>query len=157
MMNFAETDEELAVVLGHEYAHNLMKHSAAKYKNASIGNILGTIIDGVAASQGINTGGLGQNLGTNIAVASYSIGFEKEADYVGLYVTKLAGFEIKDAPNFWRKMSIRNPEAIYNATTHPSNPERFISLEKTVKEIEGKLAEGKKLFPELKAEEKPKS
>lgn len=152
MMQFAKTDEELAVVLGHEYAHNVMGHIASSKKNSLLGQLAGSLLDGLAATQGINTqGGLGK-LGSYAGVMRFSKEFEKEADYIGLYITALAGYDIKNAPNLWRRMSLENEKAVYTATTHPTNPERYLILEKVVAEITNKKRNATALMPNLKTD-----
>jgi len=154
MMNFAEEDEELAIVLGHEYAHNFMGHIASKKNNMALGNILGSLIDIAASSQGVATGSAFGKIGTSVGGLKYSKEFEKEADYVGLYVTYLAGYKIENAAEFWRKMSLRDPNSIKEASTHPTNPERYIALTKTVNEIKNKKHGGLELLPNIRLEEK---
>lgn len=145
LLRFAN-DNELAIVIGHELAHNFMGHIEAGQRN----NILGTIAEIIAASRGIPTQGA---LGAAIALA-YSPAFESEADYVGLYVLARAGIEIKDAPKFWRRMAAANPGGISQRgmiASHPATSARFVALEKTVQEIEAKRAAGQPLNFELKA------
>lgn len=144
MMRFAKDDSELALVIGHELAHNAMKHMNAKQTN----QLLGSIFDIVAAAYGINTqGGFG-----NAAGMAYSQEFEAEADYVGLYMIAKAGVNISDAPNFWRRMATDHPSGINenHASSHPSTPQRFLALESTVAEIQGKIANNQPLTPDLK-------
>lgn len=151
MMSFMKKDEDLALVLGHEYAHNLMGHIKAKQKNAMIGNVLGAVLDGLAATQGINTTSMFGNLGAIAGGHGYSQEFEKEADYLGLYIAALAGYDITDAAEVWRKMSTKfGGDAIHNGTSHPTNPERYIAIETAVKEIQNKQHEGVVLMPNMK-------
>ncbi|MBS7808166.1 M48 family metalloprotease [Variovorax sp. PCZ-1] len=148
MLRFAN-DNELAIVIGHELAHNFMGHIEASQRN----NVLGTIAEIIAASRGVPTQGA---LGAAIAL-SYSPAFEAEADYVGLYVLARAGIEIKDAPKFWRRMAAANPAGISQRgmiASHPATSARFVALEKTVQEIEAKRASGQALNPELKTDNK---
>lgn len=150
MMNFAKKDEELAVILGHEAAHNLMGHVSKTKLNATTGAIIGTLLDAFAESQGVKTGNAFTQTGAAIGISRYSVAFEEEADYVGLYITHKAGYDIANAANFWRRMSIHNPKAIFGDTTHPSNPKRFIALSKTIEEIKSKAANKQALLPDLK-------
>lgn len=150
MMDFAKTDNELAVVLGHEYAHNLMAHVQSQTQNVMIGNAVGAGIDLLAQSQGINTGSLFGNLGAQTAILRYSSSFEREADYVGLYIMALAGYDVNTAANLWRRMSLQNKDAIYVETTHPTNPDRYIALQKTAQEITSKKNRGLPLTPNIK-------
>ena len=45
MMRFANDDEELAVVVAHEIAHNGMRHIEARKKNATLGALFGALFD----------------------------------------------------------------------------------------------------------------
>lgn len=149
MLNFVDSDEELALVLSHELAHNLLGHPDSSRTNAITGSILGTIVDIAIASQGLNTQGAFAEVGGNAAVLQYSKEFEAEADYVGLYIMANAGYDIRQAPNFWRRFSVQDPKGIYTSKTHPSNPERFVALNKTVSEIEYKQKHRIQLLPDF--------
>jgi hypothetical protein len=152
MMEFFRSDEEIALVVSHELAHNAMKHIDAKKTNATIGGLVGLLLDVAAAAGGVNTNGDFTRLGSNIGAGVYSVDFEKEADYVGLYFMAQAGYDITEAPNFWRRMATTNSQAITMKSSHPTTPERFVGLESTVTEIRQKLEYGDPLKPELKAQ-----
>lgn len=149
MMHFLQDDDEVAIVLAHELAHNMMGHIDATKTNIMAGAIVGALIDGLAASQGINTGGLA-GTGAQIGQLSYSVGFEEEADYVGLYIAERAGYDITKAPGLWRRMTLENPEALFRETTHPSNARRAATLQKTIHEIKSKRRNNQALIPEFK-------
>ena len=150
MLNFIESDIELATVISHEIAHNIMHHSDAKATNAAVTGIFGLFIDLAAAFYGINTNGDFTKMTSEIGASAYSVEFEQEADYVGIYLMKKAGYEINLAANFWRRMAAENPDAIFTKSTHPTSPERFISISKTVLEIERKIKNNQPMKPELK-------
>ena len=143
MMDFASDNNELAIVIGHELAHNSMRHIDAKRINA----LGGLLLDILAAAIGVNT----QGAFTQAAANAYSQEFEAEADYVGLYFVELAGYEIKNAAYFWRRMGVKHPGSIAknHAASHPSTPERFVSIEDTVKEINQKKIAGTELMPNI--------
>ncbi len=151
MMRFTQNDDELAVVMGHEFAHNLMGHVQAQKNNGTIGMLLGGALDAIATSQGVSTQSSGAELGKEVAVMSYSVDFEQEADYVGLYIMARAGYDIRRAPNFWRRMSLENPEEIYTNSTHPSNAARFVALQKAIYEVEYKRKHHLPILPDFKA------
>ena len=149
MVDFAKSDTHLAMVLAHEYTHHMMGHVGATRTNMLGGALMGTMVDVLAARGGTSTGGQFGKLGASAALLTYSPDFEYEADYIGLYMLARAGFPIEEASAFWRQMARYNPQGIYNRTTHPTTPERFVLLEKTVEEIKQKQAAGQKLLPNL--------
>lgn len=150
MMRFVENDDELAAVMAHEFAHDLMGHVQAQKKNAILGKVLGLAVDALASSQGLDTDGEIAKAGTEIGTLTYSIDFEKEADYIGMYVMARAGYDLSKAGNLWRRMSIEDSEGVYSSATHPSNPERFVALQKTINEINYKRKHHLPLVPDFK-------
>lgn len=150
MMDFFRTDEEIALVVSHELAHNAMAHVEAKKSNAMVGGVAGLLLDVAAAFGGINTNGEFSRLGSNIGAGVYSVEFEQEADYVGLYFMAMAKYKIDQAPGFWRRMATADARAITMKSSHPTTPERFLALESAVDEINRKIENGLPLKPELK-------
>ena len=124
MMRFARSDTELAAVVAHELAHNIMGHIEAIQTNA----MGGMLLDFLAAGFGVNT----QGAFSKIAAGAYSQEFEAEADHVGLYIMALANYDLTDAPNFWRRMAIEHPTGIDYGVSHPTTPERFLGLENAI-------------------------
>lgn len=145
MMMFARDDTELSFVIAHELAHNVMSHIDAKTTNYIAGSVLDVI---VSAGTGIGTQGTFGRIGAQ----AFSQDFEREADYVGLYILANAGADIEKSPAFWRRMAALNPGGISSnhAATHPATPERFVAMEETIREIRAKQKAGKPLVPEMK-------
>lgn len=139
MMRFAQSDKELGLVVGHEIAHNIMEHSSAKMTNY----VVGTIFDVVAAAYGIDT----QNAFGKMSANAYSQDFEAEADYVGMYLIAKAGYEIEGSADFWRRMASIHPGSIStnHTSSHPATPERFVSIEKSIDEINLKVTNNEPL------------
>ncbi|HEY8508718.1 MAG TPA: M48 family metalloprotease [Steroidobacteraceae bacterium] len=149
MMRFAN-DDELRVVIGHEIAHNAMGHLEARRKNAAIGAILGAIADVALATQGVNTGGEYSASFMRAGAQAFSQDFEREADYVGMYIMARAGVPLATGPNLWRQFAQISPSAIGYASTHPTTAERFVRLRSTIEEIERKRSRGVELLPEMR-------
>lgn len=143
MLRFAENDDELATVIGHELAHNQMGHIKKKSGNRMIGTLLGAL---VTVATGVDV----VNLGANIAAGAFSQEFEAEADYVGIYNSSRAGYDMTTAPNFWRRMGVEHPKAISHGSSHPSTANRFVALDNAVNEINEKKLAGHELVPNLK-------
>lgn len=148
MLRFLEDDSELAVIMGHEIAHNMMGHLDAQQENAMAGMMLGAVLAGMAGQPANMHGGL-QDSATMAGALSYSQEFEAEADYVGLYIAARAGYNIRKAPDLWRRMSLEEPDGVYNSFTHPTNPERAVALRKAIDEIEYKKKNRLPLVPQM--------
>ena len=154
MMRFAETDEELATVVGHEIAHNVMGHIQSQRTNTIIGGLLGVLVDTAAASQGADTGGFYTDMGMRMGSLAFSVDKEQEADYVGLYLMERGGFDSSNVANFWRRMGAEYPQNIERTgmpfkDTHPAPPERFLALQSIHQEIMDKRAAGLPLLPNM--------
>ena len=150
MMRFATEPGELQTVVAHEIGHDAMRHMDAKKRNATIGAFFGALLDVAAATQGVNTGGEYTNEMASLGAMTFSQDFEREADYVGLYIMARAGMDVDHAANLWRRMATESPGSIKFATTHPTTAERYLRLEQTAAEIHAKQAAGKALLPEMK-------
>ncbi len=152
MIKFVNNELELATVISHEVAHNIRGHLSITKKNALAGGFLGLILDVAAAAAGVNTQGGFSRIGAQIGRSTYSKDMEREADYVGLYILALSEYDIKEAPHVFRRLASVDPKSIESkyAASHPSAPERFIGLEKTVEEISLKESVGSPLIPEEK-------
>ena len=138
------TDTSVSMVVAHELAHNCQGHIEAKKTNA----MGGLALDILAAAAGVNT----QGAFSKVAANAFSVDFEREADYVGLYYLARAGVSISEARDAYRLLTVETGAALtagYGAT-HPANPERFVRMEATEKEIEAKRSALQPLVPELR-------
>lgn len=137
MMNLFPDDRDLAVIFGHELAHDVRSHTSKGYAS----NMLGAVVDSYL-------GGLG--LFDEYISTPFLRRFEAEADYTGLYMTANAGYDISGAERVWRKMGINSLSTVDKGLkdTHPSSPERFVAIRRTVREIQAKQKAGQVLRPE---------
>ncbi|MDB5447457.1 MAG: peptidase Ste24p [Phenylobacterium sp.] len=152
ILRLAESDEELALVIAHELAHNGQHHLQAKLHNARMAGLGGLLLDGVAAANGVNTKGAFTRAGMQIGGGHGSVAFEAEADYVGMYYMARAGYSTQGVENFWRKMAVEAPQSIFIKTDHPATPDRFLAIAAASSEIEAKRAKGEALVPNQKPE-----
>ena len=144
MLRFTESDKELALVVAHELAHNIMGHIDKQQQNYW----LGTAFDIAARTQGWDTDGyFGEQTGK-----AYTQDFEAEADYVGMYILANSGMDLDGATYFWRRMAVESPANIASGhtSTNPATAERFLALESAGEEIAQKRASDVPLRPELK-------
>ena len=141
MLRFIDEDKELQFILAHELAHNTEGHISKRTSNS----ILGTILDIAAAGAGIDTRGSFGAIGAQM----YSQDFEREADYVGLYILAKSKIESTNIENFWRKLAAESPGSTINYnSSHPTSPERWVNIKETQKEIRYKEENGIDLMPE---------
>jgi hypothetical protein len=130
LVSYIRSDDMLALALGHEFAHDLLHHQARLDRKGLARNVLG-------------------ELGSTPASLIIA---EKEADYVGLYLTARAGYDISQAPEFWRRF----PSTIGDfGWSHPGAWERAASLAATRDEILGKQRRGEPLAPNPANETQP--
>lgn len=128
------SDDEIALILGHELAHNILRHlELVKTAKPAPGSLL----DAFAKSA----------IGTAVAATvnrPFSVQYEKEADRAGLIFMARAGYDIDAATAFWKRLN----EAMKSksvAATHPTGPERLKAIEATIAEIKAKQKKGEPL------------
>lgn len=138
MMEFVQNDQELQFVIVHELAHNLEKHLQKRKQNALMGEFLGGILDGILAAYTGSYSTVGQEgLGTAGAIL-YSKDFEREADYLGMYILANTQIDLDGIYQFWERMNNTRKEPGTFNFTHPSDAERTVSLQITAEEIKYK-------------------
>lgn len=144
MMRFTENDQELQLVIAHEIAHNSEGHIDKKMGNS----LLGALADLAAAAYGIDTQGIFSDLAGNV----FSQDFEREADYVGMYLLARAGIGTAEVSNFWRRMAAEYPGNIKGTFTnsHPATAERYTNIDAAHQEIQEKRLNNLPLIPERK-------
>ncbi|OBW93102.1 deoxyribonuclease HsdR [Gallibacterium genomosp. 3] len=129
------TDDEIAVVMGHEMAHALLEHGKSQANRQTAVSIAAVIAMGALASQGISAGA-SQDLVGSVAdlgiMKPFSRSAENEADEVGLMLSAQSGFNPQAAPNLWDKMQkMSNSGPIPTIfSTHPSDKSRKENLER---------------------------
>lgn len=148
LVRFIDNDDELATVMAHEFAHNLLEHSSSKAQNRVVGAVGGFMLDVLAAAAGVNTQGEFTKLGADAGGQAYSQAFELEADYLGIYILARAGYDIERAPNMMRRLGSVDPDSIVYAGTHPTTTHRAIALTQAVAEIKRKQLAGLPLLPD---------
>lgn len=140
LLPYASSDDELAVVMGHEVAHAVAKHSNERLSQQMMAqygaDILGAALSkkSSAVQSVANTVyGLGAQYGVMLP---FSRQHESEADYMGLVLMTMAGYNPNVAVNFWKKMSAGKSGSVPEfMSTHPSDATRIAKIEKYLPEM----------------------
>jgi Zn-dependent protease with chaperone function len=130
------TDDETAMVVGHEMAHALREHARERIAKSQ-----GT---GALLSLGAQLFGLGQlgdvaaNVGTQLLTLKFSRDDETEADLVGLEMGARSGFNPAASVSLWEKMgraSGGNSGNLAFLSTHPTGPDRMQRLQENIPRV----------------------
>ncbi len=131
------TDDEAAMIMGHEMAHALREHARARIaKSQGTGTLL---------SIGAQLLGLGQlgdvaaSLGTQLLTLRFSREDESDADLVGLELASRGGYNPQASVSLWEKMGQAGGGAGGPSflSTHPSGPQRIQVLQSNVPKVRG--------------------
>jgi Zn-dependent protease with chaperone function len=130
------TDDEAAMIMGHEMAHALREHARERLAKSSATNLglrLGAELLGLG-----NIGTVAADLSSQLLTLKFSREDESEADLVGLELAARAGFQPQASVSLWQKMASANkgggPAFL---STHPSGPNRIRELQAHVPKVQG--------------------
>lgn len=139
LLPVTQTEDALAVVVGHEIAHVIARHSnerlsqqiALQYGGAIAGGLMG---NSQAMQQlGSTVFGLGAQYGVMLPYARKQ---EYEADEIGLILMAMAGYNPQTAVPFWTRMASNGgasaPEFM---STHPSDSKRIANIERIMPNV----------------------
>lgn len=139
LLPVAKNDEGLAVVMGHEIAHAILRHSSQRMLKTEI---LNTVLQGASTGMALGEmspeqrqavmGALG--LGSKYTVLMpFSREDESQADERGLLYAARAGYNPQEALAFWERMASTGggqpPEFL---STHPAHGSRIAHLKKVM-------------------------
>ncbi|MDU8923626.1 M48 family metallopeptidase [Pasteurellaceae bacterium LIM206] len=130
--NLNLSDDEIAVVIGHEMAHALQEHSKKAQNVGVFTGIIGGVAD-IAASMalGVDTGGLATSAMDLGVDKPFSRSNETEADEIGLILMAKAGYNPQAAPTLWQKMQkASGSHGGSLLSTHPSDAARQANLQR---------------------------
>jgi len=142
ILKITKNTDGLSVVMGHEIAHAVARHSLERASQAVTINLGTTVADiflGGAINRTRNT--VGQNTGLDIFQLGIMNPFgrkqETEADYLGLIFSSLSGYDIRESVKLWERMAARKKgkELPQFMSTHPSSKKRIENLNNWIKEV----------------------
>jgi predicted Zn-dependent protease len=146
ILDYLETDAEIAAVMAHEMGHQISGHYDESKASVILGALLGGLIMGGAAAYG--GGGLtqeqaeaqtnyGMALGARVGQISYSKEQEREADLLAAYVLARAGYDPRAANGTFEVLTRLDEYATSSwKDTHPAGAERVVAWRKAIAEVE---------------------
>ncbi|MFL2883178.1 MAG: M48 family metallopeptidase [Pelagibacteraceae bacterium] len=142
LLKITKNTNALSVVMGHEIAHAVAKHSVERMSHAITLNV-GTQIADVFLGGAINR--TRQTIGSNTGFDIFKLGImnpfgrkqETEADYMGLIFSSLSGYDIRESVKLWERMAEKNKgkEPPQFLSTHPSSKNRIKNLQGWMDEV----------------------
>ena len=142
LLKVTKNTNALSIVMGHEIAHAVARHSLERMSHAMTINLGTTVADiflGGAINRTRNT--VGQNTGLDIFQLGIMNPFgrkqETEADYLGLIFSSLSGYDIRESVKLWERMAEKNKgkEPPVFLSTHPSSKKRIENLNNWISEV----------------------
>ena len=141
----AETDSEVASVMGHETGHVLQRHLARQMDRQTTNTMIalaGILLGALAASRNPSAAsGLMQG-GQAVAVnnqLSYSRDAEREADRIGFQILAASGYDVNGAPGFFQRLQkatgIMDSGVPSYVRTHPLTTDRIADMQDRARNI----------------------
>ncbi|GAA6142655.1 M48 family metallopeptidase [Hydrogenophaga sp. 5NK40-0174] len=130
------TEDEVAMIMGHEMAHALREHSReqiAKGMATSLTLRIGAELIGLG-----DWGGVAADIGSDLLTLKFSRDNETEADLVGLELAARAGYRPDAGVSLWQKMEkAKEGASLAFLSTHPSGSNRIRTLERNAPKVQG--------------------
>ncbi|MGE5452981.1 MAG: M48 family metallopeptidase [Acidobacteriota bacterium] len=128
------TDDEVAMVMGHEIAHALREHARERMGKTSATKLGAGLISGLLGLG--STGDALLNMGGQLLTLKFSRENESEADLVGMELAARAGYDPRAGVSLWNKMAAAAKGAPPQwLSTHPSGNTRIQDIEANLPKV----------------------
>jgi predicted Zn-dependent protease len=146
------TDDEVAMVMGHEIAHALREHAREQAGKNNVTSLLGRVAGAAGAAYFGLDPRLGDAVGSGaarVASLSFSRSDETEADLVGMDLASRAGFDPRAGIALWQKMgAVNKNQPISFLSTHPAGKDRIKEMNDNMHLVLPVYARAKGLNPD---------
>ena len=145
LLPVTQDEASLAIVMGHEIAHAVARHSAERLSNAYKEQYGAAALSALLQGAGVSSGwqqlaGLVHQYGGALFTSGFSRKQESEADHIGLIFAAMAGYNPEVAVTFWQRMSSATGGGSNSLfADHPSDATR-------IQQIQGWLPEAQKYY-----------
>ncbi len=144
MFAFAPTDDDIAVIMGHEVAHVICRHGSERVSQVMGVAIAAAVADEATRNSSAKTRGTWMaaiGVGAQYGVLlPFSRSHESESDRLGLIFMARAGYNPEAAPAFWTRFSkaggSKPPEFL---STHPADSTRVNQLRQWMPEAKAQM------------------
>lgn len=151
LLKVANTQDQLAAVIGHEVGHVLARHGNERVSQSTAAQVTQASVAAAVQSADMTseTGQMimaGLGVGTQYGVLlPFSRAHETEADTIGIDLMAQAGFDPRASVVLWERMGGGGGQAPPEwASTHPSNESRIANLESHMAPAEQAAARAKR-------------
>jgi predicted Zn-dependent protease len=140
MLHFAQSDEELAVLLAKGMAHNILGHATLTRSSSTIGSVIDNLAN-VRPDTSLLIGSAG--------IKAMPAELDIAADNLSLYLLARAGYSVDAAAPFWKRLAANYPATVLNSyvANHPGSAARLAAIDKSAAEIKTKQGAKKTLTP----------
>ena len=136
ILELADSDDEIAVIMGHEIAHAIARHGNERMsQQLALAGIVGL----TSPSDSTQTQSIYQKVfmgSATLGILKFSRMHESESDKLGLVFMKMAGYNPEKAIDFWEKMASQGGFVPEILSTHPSDEKRIEDIKEFLKEID---------------------
>lgn len=143
MFAFAPTDDDLAVIMGHEVAHVICRHGSERISQTMGVAIAAAIADEATLDSSAKTRGTWMaavGIGAQYGILlPFSRSHESESDRLGLIFMARAGYNPEAAPAFWTRFGKAGGKTPEFLSTHPSDSTRVAQLRQWMPEAKAQM------------------
>jgi len=136
ILPICQDETGVAVVMGHEVAHAIAEHGRERMSSQmvlngllTLGNLGSQLKSDENSKQKSSLLMQAVGAGSQLGMLAFSRKHESEADHMGLVFMAMAGYDPREAPKFWERMSAGGKASVPEfMSTHPSDKTRINDL-----------------------------